>query len=392
MTDADDTHGTRDTNEAPAAPAGSPASTAAGERVRAVGMISGGLDSTLAVKIMQDLGIDVIAVNISTMFCSCSSIVFPQKVSRIKTVSSEFKVPLIVQRVERDYVEMVKQPRFGYGKGLNPCQDCRIHMFRMGKQVMEEHGARFLFTGEVLGQRPMSQQSAQLRRIEVESGLEGLILRPLSARHLPATTPEKMGWVDRRKLLAISGRSRKPQMELAAQLSITDYPCAGGGCLLTEPGFAAKVQDLFVHDQDGDDQLRLLRFGRHFRIDERTKLVLGRNETENRLLKNYAGGAGCVAYRPGAQLSGPDGLLASGHDPVPRDIHRIAASLLLRYSGADRQAEHPVAYGRSFAALDEVIVARACTDDEVRRYRVAEKLTKHGYARRPVPESGAPAV
>src|SRR5688572_10530715 len=124
-------------------------------------MISGGLDSTLAVKVMQDLGIDVITVNISTMFCSCSSVVFREKVSRIKMVSNEFNVPLIVQKVERDYVDMVKAPKYGWGKGLNPCQDCRIYMFRMGKQIMEEHGAKFLFTGEVLGQRPMSQQKDQ---------------------------------------------------------------------------------------------------------------------------------------------------------------------------------------------------------------------------------------
>lgn len=348
------------------------------EKIKAVGMISGGLDSTLAVKVMQDLGIDVITVNISTMFCSCSSVVFPQKVSRIKTVSNEFNVPLIVQKVERDYVEMVKAPRYGWGKGLNPCQDCRIYMFRMGKQIMEEHGAKFLFTGEVLGQRPMSQQKDQLRRIEVDAGLEGLILRPLSAKHLPVTIPEREGWVPRDKLLDIVGRSRKPQKELAEQLNITDYPCAGGGCLLTEPGFSAKVQDAFVHGQDDDEQIRLLRFGRHFRIDDDTKLVLGKNETENRILKSYGNGRR-IFYRPAPETSGPDGLLDTRRESVPEEIHRIAAALLLRYADAPKDREHPVLYGRTLSDLTGRVVARAMGDAEIARYRVPEKLIRKPY-------------
>lgn len=354
------------------------------EKIKAVGMISGGLDSTLAVKIMQDLGIEVIAVNISTMFCSCSSVVFPQKVSRIKTVSTEFNVPLIVQKVERDYVEMVKAPRYGYGKGLNPCQDCRIHMFRMGKQIMDEQGARFMFTGEVLGQRPMSQQQHQLRRIELDAGLDGLILRPLSAKHLPITIPEREGWVDRERLLDISGRRRHAQMEMAEQLNITDYPCAGGGCLLTEPGFSAKVQDAFVHDQDGDDQIRLLRFGRHFRLDPETKLVLGRNETENRILKAYANGRR-MFYRPSPAMSGPDGLLDTRHAEVPAHLHALAASLLLRYADAPRDVESEVLYGLSIAALTRRVIARPISDDEILPYRVPEKLTRCGYTRDAAP-------
>lgn len=354
------------------------------EKIKAVGMISGGLDSTLAVKIMQDLGIDVIAVNISTMFCSCSSVIFPRKVSRIKTVSNEFNVPLIVQKVERDYVEMVKAPRYGYGKGLNPCQDCRIHMFRMGKQIMEEHGAKFMFTGEVLGQRPMSQQAHQLRRIEVDAGLDGLILRPLSAKHLPPTIPEKEGWVDREKLLDISGRRRHTQMEMAEQLNITDYPCAGGGCLLTEPGFSAKVQDAFVHQQDDDDQIRLLRFGRHFRLDEATKLVLGKNETENRILKSYANGRR-VYYRPTPTVSGPDGLLDTRHAEVPAHLHTVVASLLLRYADAPREVETEVLYGHSLAALTHRVSARPISDEEITAYRVPEKLTRSGYTRDAAP-------
>lgn len=347
------------------------------EKVKAVGMISGGLDSTLAVKIMQDMGIDVITVNISTMFCSCSSVVFPQKVSRIKTVSNEFNVPLIVQKVERDYVDMVKAPKYGYGKGLNPCQDCRIYMFKMGKQIMEEHGAKFMFTGEVLGQRPMSQQAHQLKRIEIDAGLDGLILRPLSAKHLPPTIPEQQGWVDREKLLDISGRRRQPQMDLAEQLNITDYPCAGGGCLLTEPGFSCKVQDAFVHNQDDDDQIRLLRFGRHFRLDSASKLVLGKNETENRILKSYLNGKR-VYYRPSPTMAGPDGLLDTTHDVVPPELHRIAASLLLRYADAPKDVESEVLYGPSAARLDSRVSARPASDADVVPYRVSSELKRDG--------------
>lgn len=351
-----------------------------GEKIKAVGMISGGLDSTLAVKIMQDLGIDVIAVNISTMFCSCSSVIFPQKVSRIKTVSNEFNVPLIVQKVERDYVEMVKAPKYGYGKGLNPCQDCRIHMFRMGKQIMEEQGARFMFTGEVLGQRPMSQQAHQLRRIEIDAGLDGLILRPLSAKHLPPTIPEREGWVDREKLLDISGRRRHTQMEMAEQLNITDYPCAGGGCLLTEPGFSAKVQDAFVNNQDDDEQIRLLRFGRHFRLDADTKLVLGKNETENRILKSYGNGKR-EFYRPDKEMSGPDGLLDSRHEVISEEMHLIVARLLLRYADAPADCDSDVLHGKSLSMLTGRVTARPMPDDEIEKYRVPEKLVRRGYTR-----------
>ena len=350
------------------------------EKIKAVGMISGGLDSTLAVKIMQDMGIEVIAVNISTQFCSCSSIVFPQKVSRVKTVSNEFNVPLIIEKVGRDYVDMVKAPKYGYGKGLNPCQDCRIHMFRMGKAVMEEHGAKFMFTGEVLGQRPMSQQEHQLRRIEVDAGLEGLILRPLSAKHLPPTIPEKEGWVDRDKLLDISGRRRQPLTDLAAQLNIADYPCAGGGCLLTEPGFSAKVQDAFVNNQDSDEQIRLLRFGRHFRLDPDSKLVLGKNEMENRLLKPYANGKR-LFFRPPPEMSGPDGLLDSRHETVPEELIRASAGLLLRFSDAPRDEETEILYGTSIADLPGRVKVRPLTDEEIVKYRVPKKLKKvSGYA------------
>jgi tRNA U34 2-thiouridine synthase MnmA/TrmU len=340
-------------------------------------LISGGLDSTLAVKIVADLGVEVIAMNVSTVFCSCNGSSFPHRESRALTVATSLGIPLVVHRAGPDYVEMVKAPRFGYGKALNPCQDCRIYTFRLGKALMEEQGASFLFTGEVLGQRPMSQQRAQLARIEREAGLSGLVLRPLSARQLPPTVPEKEGWVDRKKLLDIAGRSRHRQIELARTLGVVGLPCAGGGCLLTERGFSAKVQDAILHAQDSLEQLLLLKTGRHFRLDPETKLVVGRNEPENRVLAAH-GGPGRIFYRADG-VNGPTALLdtsrtgpgAGGAGPCRR-LHGLAAGILLRYADAPRDALHRVLHGPNPYRLEGHVMATALSDAEIARRRIPE--------------------
>lgn len=347
-------------------------------KIRAIGMLSGGLDSTLAVKLMAGLGIDVLAFNVSSPFCSCASGGASSPKGRMHGMTQGLGIPLVVERTGPEYLQAIRAPRFGYGKGLNPCQDCRIHTFTLARRLMEEQGARFVFTGEVLGQRPMSQQRDQLLRIEREAGLERLVVRPLSALHLPPTIPEEQGWVDRSKLLDISGRSRARQIELAGLLGVTGGACAGGGCLLTEPGFSAKVQDAFVHNQDDDEQIRLLRFGRHFRIDDDTKLVLGKNETENRILKSYGNGKR-IFYRPAPDMSGPDGLLDTRREVIPEEIHRVAAALLLRYADATKHEEHAVLYGKTLSDLTGRVVVKAMADDEIARYRVPEKLTRKPY-------------
>jgi hypothetical protein len=234
-----------------------------------------------------------------------------------------------------DYLEVVRNPRHGYGKGMNPCIDCRIFLLRKAKEHMEESGADFVITGEVLGQRPMSQRRHTLDIIERESGLAGRLLRPLSAKHFEPTIPEQEGWVDREKLLAIQGRSRKEQMQLAEELDVKNYPCPAGGCLLTEVSFVSKVKDVFDHsDRLNLRDFRLLKVGRHFRVGPRTKALIGRNEAENELLsRNIQPGEATLRWLDG---SSPLGVLMG---VVDDGLLETSAKILLRYTRAEAGGE-----------------------------------------------------
>jgi tRNA U34 2-thiouridine synthase MnmA/TrmU len=245
---------------------------------KAIALLSGGLDSTLAVRLVLDQGIQVEALNYVTPFCQCN------RKGRCEAlrVADQFGIPCKTIAVTDDFFELIRHPKHGYGSGMNPCLDCRILMFSQARQRMQETGADFVFTGEVLGERPMSQRRDAMRIIERESGLEGRLLRPLCAKLLPPTVPEQERVVDREKLLAISGRSRKPQMALARAHGINDYPCPAGGCLLTDPGFARRMRDLVQHSPDfGLNEVSLLKVGRHFRLSPAVKAIVGRNKEEN---------------------------------------------------------------------------------------------------------------
>ena len=249
--------------------------------MKAIGLLSGGLDSTLAVRVMLEQGIEVVAVKFTSPFCQCDSGGCCHAAEQARRMG----VPLKVFAKGDDYLDVVRHPRHGWGSGMNPCIDCRIFMLLKTKTYMEEIGAAFLFTGEVLGQRPMSQHRRALTLIERESGLEGRIVRPLSAHHLPPTEAESQGWISRGRLLAIQGRSRKPQIALAEGYGISDYPCPAGGCLLTDERFADKLRDLFEHQEHVAMQdIRLLKVGRHFRSGM-NKIVCGRNAAENSTLR-----------------------------------------------------------------------------------------------------------
>jgi len=251
--------------------------------MRAIALLSGGLDSRLAIKLLQEQGLELEALNFNTIFCTCTS--KGKGCSEALSAAKQLQVPLKSYNMTKEIMDVVEKPQFGYGRGLNPCIDCRITMFKKAKEHMLENRAGFIITGEVLGQRPMSQRKDAIKRIEKESGLEGLILRPLSAKLFEPTIPEEKGWVNREKLLSIEGRSRKVQIELAEKSGINDYPCPAGGCLLTEPEFAKKIKDLIKHKQWNLENAMLLKLGRHFRISPTCKLVVGRDEKENKKIE-----------------------------------------------------------------------------------------------------------
>ncbi|MFH1623913.1 MAG: hypothetical protein ABID54_02005 [Pseudomonadota bacterium] len=254
---------------------------------KAIALLSGGLDSTLAVKLILEQGIEVEAVNFVSAFCTCTS--SNSRCLEGKSAADKLGIKLRVFNISRELVELVRHPKYGYGRNMNPCLDCRIFTFKKAGEYMKEGGASFLITGEVLGERPMSQRRDAMRIIERDSGLDGLILRPLSAKLLSPTTPEKEGLVDRERLLAIQGRSRKPQIALAEKLGINDYPCPAGGCLLTDPGFAKRMRDLMNHIPNFTlNDVHLLKIGRHFRLSPRAKIIVGRNEKENKKLATFA--------------------------------------------------------------------------------------------------------
>jgi tRNA U34 2-thiouridine synthase MnmA/TrmU len=297
---------------------------------KAIALLSGGLDSTLAVKMMLDLGIEVEALNFTSPFCTCTGKNSGCKSEAVR-VAQEYNIPIKVMHKGADYLEIIRNPVHGYGKGVNPCVDCRIYLLKKAKEYMLESSADFVFTGEVLGQRPMSQRRDTLRVIERESGLEGFLLRPLSARHFEPTIPEKEGWVDRGKLLAIEGRSRSIQMQMAEDLDVKNYPCPAGGCLLTELSFVPKIKDVFEHSEELNlRDFRLLKTGRHFRIAPQSKAIMGRSEADNNQLEQTRQpGEAALTWLDG---NTPVAIIIGGQDD---ELFKLSARIMLRYTKAE---------------------------------------------------------
>ena len=332
--------------------------------VKAISLLSGGLDSTLATRLVLEQGIEVEAVNFLTVFCTCTA--HGKGCLAGKSAADKLGIKLKLFEVSKEYFEVVKNPKYGYGSNINPCLDCRIFMFKKAARYMREIGASFLITGEVLGQRPMSQRKDAMRIIERDSELEGLILRPLSARLLGPTIPEKEGMVDREKLLAIEGRSRKPQIELARKLSINDYPCPAGGCLLTDPGFAKRMRDLIEHKPDFTmNDVRLLKVGRHFRISPKTKVIVGRNKEENEKLESLADEKDFL-FRP-VEVKGPVGI---GRGDFKKEYFSLASSIIARYSDKGETSEIEVLYEKAPGGRSDSIRALSMTEEDLKALRI----------------------
>ncbi len=316
-----------------------------GNSYSAVALLSGGLDSMLAAQLVQDQGVKVMGVHFSTGFCTVQrrrrvarpdQIGSPSLRNEALSTAAMLHIPIEIIDVSGDYLPLVLNPRHGYGSRMNPCQDCRAFMLRQAKVYMEKIGANFIVTGEVMGQRPNSQKRHLLYQTERESDLKGLILRPLSAQLLRPTIPEIEGWVDREQLCAISGRGRKQQIAMADQFGLSEYAQPSGGCcLLVEEAFSRRLRDFLAHDPPealNHKEVELLSTGRHLRLPDGTKVIVGRHEGENNFLER--------ARQPKhwqLEATGGASPIALVTGPLTSNQAELAAAIVAGYSKAKRE-------------------------------------------------------
>jgi tRNA-specific 2-thiouridylase len=328
-------------------------------RTKALALFSGGLDSILAARLILNQGIDVEAINFANLFCSCKE---ENKCGAIEA-AKQLGVPIKVVSVGNEYLRVVRNPKHGYGKNMNPCVDCKIFMAKKAKKYAKEIGAAFIFTGEVLDERPMSQRLKALKIIEEESGLKGRLLRPLSAKLLPETVVERKGLVKRDQLLGIRGRSRKPQIKLAEEFGIAYYPSPAGGCLLTCKEFADKLRDLFRHKARClMADAALLKVGRHFRLGA-NKIIVGRNEAEDKVLTIKK--ARNDYYFEVPDVGSPTTVLQG---LKTKKAIELAAALTAFYSDA-KSSRVTVNFGRE--SLNKSVTVSVPSRAEVENYRIA---------------------
>ncbi|MFH0964631.1 MAG: hypothetical protein V2A58_11555 [Planctomycetota bacterium] len=347
--------------------------------MKAIALISGGLDSTLAAKLIADQGVEVHALHFLTVF----SPGLPSEGRKTpgERAAEALGIPIHFMDHTQTMIDLLKNPPHSFGAHLNPCIDCHMAMLRKASSLMASIGANFVLTGEVLGQRPMSQNRQALSIIDAGAGLPGLIVRPLCARCLDPTIPEKEGWIDREKLLDFRGRSRKPQMELARRLDITKYPSPAGGCLLTDPGFSRRLKDLLDHGDFSLADVELLKVGRHLRLSPRTKLVIGRNEPDCLALETLVLPNDLVLET--ADVTGPLGVLrgdpAIPHLPGSRDrgtagpvLINQAASILARYSRLRSEASARISVRTGLAGEPRFLTVPPASPVEVEPRRVID--------------------
>ncbi len=326
--------------------------------VIAVALLSGGLDSTLAAKVILDQGARVIGVNFAGAYCPRPR----AGKSNAERAAEQLGIELVTLPIDADFIAMVKRPMHGRGKNMNPCIDCHTLMIRKAWAFGQTRGAGFIITGEVLGQRPMSQNRNALNMVARESGVGDRLLRPMSAKLLDVTAPEQEGLVDRERLLDVEGRQRTRQMALAEKHGIKDYPTPAGGCLLTEKIFSKRLAEAFDHGEDSLEIVELLSLGRHFRLPSGARLVVGRDEAENdELLRRKPADALVI---DASDLPGPVALILPPSRPgaLVADSDRApAASICVRYS--DKRKEN---LARAVVAGESVDVEPATEEESAR--------------------------
>ena len=349
--------------------------------MKAIVLVSGGLDSSLCVKIMQNQGIEPVPVNFDIGFSQAKlRKTIPMKKKRtlfgIDALESMGYAVKTVDVGEAFFREVLLFPRFGYGKAVNPCIDCKIFLFRKAFEYAHEIGAKFLVSGEVLDQRPMSQNLNSLKNIERGAGVEGWILRPLSAKLLPETIPEKEGWVNRSTLYSISGRRRTEQIELAKELGIDVFESPAGGCFLTEAEFFSRAKDHFIHyGKNPEDfwDFQLMKVGYHFRLSPQCKLVVGRNQFENEYLTDIAK----KLHRPILILDGQSnpGALALLVGDSDDSILELALSIAARYT--DKRDSARFRLSDTYGAFIEERQASAIPQPAFENFRISRGISNN---------------
>ncbi|WP_456380138.1 tRNA (5-methylaminomethyl-2-thiouridylate)-methyltransferase [Thiolapillus sp.] len=319
---------------------------------KAVALISGGLDSLLATRVMQEQGIHVEGINFFTGFCVEGHTHAIRKKDQKKPkrnnalwCAEQLGIKLHIIDIVEEYKDIVFNPQYGYGANLNPCLDCKIFMVKKAREWMETHDFDFIITGEVVGQRPKSQRKDTMPVVQKDSGIEDRLLRPLCAKNLPETLPEREGWVDRERLYDFSGRSRKPQMTLARAFGFEDYAQpAGGCCFLTDAQYSVKLQDLWRSrgsKQYEMDDIMLLKVGRHIRPAPEYKLIISREEGEGKFLQGYR-----KQYPSLKTISHPGPLCLIDGDFADEQIEQ-AARIVARYSQGKNADEVELEFCRS---------------------------------------------
>lgn len=327
---------------------------------RALALTSGGLDSILAAKLIQTQGIDVIGICFVSAFFGSKN---------AEKMAEQVGLPLKAVDFTEEHLEMTKHPKNGYGKNMNPCIDCHAMMLKYAGRMLNEMEADFLITGEVLDQRPMSQNRRALDIVKKESEFEDKILRPLCALKLLPTRMEQEGLVDRSRLLGISGKSRKAQMELAEQLGIREYPTPAGGCLLTEPQFANRLRDLYNIDKESvtPADIKLIRLGRHFRLSPAVKVVSTRNSQEYNDLKALIRDEHILLDT--AECAGSTGVIVPTKGmPVSEEALQLAAEIVARYSKFKDREQVVVKYRKGSEDSHAYITVKPAEEEKMRQY------------------------